>query len=165
VLVLIVLMASVPPVLRRILVLTFRLARVPEGRVPRLDPYFGPRWLTLYVLVWGAYGAAFVLLLMGLGFPGGFMELAPPFAAAYVLGYIAVFAPAGIGIREGFLIAFLRPELGAGAVGVAVLARVWMTAVELIPAGVVALQEVYRKPRADPGADDRDGEIKERVDG
>ncbi len=43
------------------------------------------------------------------------LEALAAYPAAYVLGYVAIFAPAGIGIREGFLIAFLDPILGAGA--------------------------------------------------
>ena len=45
-----------------------------------------------------------------------------------------MFAPAGAGIREGVLIFFLGPMLGAGAAVVAIIARLWTTAVELLPA-------------------------------
>jgi glycosyltransferase 2 family protein len=141
-----VILTGIPQVLRRTLGVAFRVARIPPDRVPTLDALFGLRWLGLYVLLWGVYGAAFVLLVRGLGLQGGVLDLGPPFAAAYLLGYVALFAPAGIGVREGFLIAFLRPEMGGAAVGVAVLARVWMTVVELLPAGVVAVREVFRSP-------------------
>jgi glycosyltransferase 2 family protein len=147
-----VVLTAIPAALRRTLGLAFRLARIPPERIPALDALFGLRWLGLYLLLWGVYGAAFVLLVRGLGLAGGVMELGPPFAAAYLLGYVALFAPAGIGIREGFLIAFLRPGLGTAAVGVAVLARVWMTVMELLPAGVLAIREVFRTPGAPDGA-------------
>lgn len=143
--------AAVPSALRRLLALAFRAARIPPERIPSLDPFFGIRWLALYVGLWTVYGAAFALLVRGLGFGGGILELAPPFAAAYLLGYVAIFAPAGIGVREGFLIAFLRPGLAGAAVGVAILARVWMTVVELLPAGALALIEVFRRP--EPGGE------------
>lgn len=145
-------LTAVPPVLRRSLAVVFRLARIPGERLPALDPFFGPRWLTLYLLLWGVYAGAFTLFVRGLGLQGGILDLGPPFAAAYLLGYVALFAPAGIGIREGFLIAFLRPGLATAAVGVAVLARVWMTVVELVPAGVLAIREVFRTPGAPFGA-------------
>ena len=97
-----------------------------------------------YLLNWIAYGFAFVLFVRGLGFSVGWLELMSSFAAAYLLGYIAIFAPAGLGVREGFLVAFLEPELAGAAVGVAVLTRVWMTVVELLPAGGFAIWEVAR---------------------
>jgi hypothetical protein len=37
-------------------------------------------------------------------------------------------------VREGFLILFLDPILGAGAAVLAVVARLWATLVELVPA-------------------------------
>ncbi len=143
--------ASIPPLFRGGLRIVFRVARRSIEELPRTGPLFGPRWLGWYALTWAIYGSAFVAFLRGLGFPGGFLELAAPFAAAYLLGYVAFFAPAGIGVREGFLIAFLRPEMGAAAVGVAVLTRVWMTLAELAPAGALALWEVLRKDRRGDG--------------
>jgi glycosyltransferase 2 family protein len=165
-----VVLMGIPAALRRTLGVAFRLARIPPDRVPALDALFGLRWLGLYLLLWGVYGAAFVLLVRGLGLQGGVLELGPPFAAAYLLGYVALFAPAGIGVREGFLIAFLRPGMGVAAVGVAVLARVWMTVVELLPAGVVAIREVFRSPEDElrgeaPGALAESANQVEEVDG
>lgn len=142
--------ATVPALFRGLVGAVFRLGRVPREHLPAFDTLFGLRWLVAYVALWAIYVTAFVVLLRGLGFEGGFFELGPPFAAAYLLGYVAVFAPAGIGVREGFLIAFLRPELGAAAVGVAIVARIWMTVVELLPAGALALAEVFRRPTPAP---------------
>jgi uncharacterized membrane protein YbhN (UPF0104 family) len=54
-----------------------------------------------------------------------------------------LFAPAGVGVREGALIALLTPYMGAAAAGVlAVVARIWTTAVELVPAGVFWLRHL-----------------------
>ncbi len=147
--------ASVPPLFRGGLRVIFRLARRSDADLPRTGPLFGPRWLGWHALSWVLYGAAFVVFVRGLGLPGNGLELAAAFAAAYLLGYIAFFAPAGIGVREGFLIAFLRPELGSAAVGVAVLTRIWMTVVELVPAGGLALWEILRG--------DRDARVDESV--
>lgn len=137
---------SLPRVRQLGLALALRIARVApqpsaEGRL------FGLRWFASYLLNWILYGGAFVLFVRGLGFAPGALGLVSAFAGAYLLGYAAFFAPAGIGVREGFLIAFLRPELGGGAVGVAILTRLWMTGVELLPAGGLAIWEVVRTPR------------------
>lgn len=114
------------------------------GDLPHPD---GRRLLALlpgYLLSWAVYGAAFVMLARGLGMELGFVAGTTAFAAAYFAGYVALFAPGGIGIREGTLAAFVAPALGAEAGFVlAVLQRVWITAVEL--AGAAAGAFVLRR--------------------
>lgn len=144
VLLLLVTLASVPAVTSRGIRLLFRAAGRDPAEAPRPAASFGPRWCLLHVILWCGYGAAFGLFLRGLGFDVTLTESVPAFTAAYLLGYVALFAPAGIGIREGFLIAFLQPSLGGAAAAVAVLARVWMTVVELVPAGILGVQELLR---------------------
>ena len=105
-------------------------APVPPNRT------FGVRWAAAYAVNWLVYGAAFVLFVRAFeGAPSGeFLALASGFVAAYLLGYMALFAPAGIGIREGALVALLSPVLGVGAVAVAVWSRLWLTVVEVLSA-------------------------------
>lgn len=145
-------LASIPPLLHRALALVFRVARAPSEKVPRVRAFFAVRWFVLYLLNWAAYGLAFLLFVRGLGLAAGALDLVSAFAGAYLLGYVAVFAPAGIGVREGFLVALLQPSLGTAAVGVAILARVWMTLAELIPAGGFALWELRRTGSRGAGA-------------
>jgi hypothetical protein len=77
------------------------------------------------------------VLCISLGLDASPVPIASAFAASYVLGYLMIFAPAGLGPREGFLIALLTPYFGVGPSGVvAVIARLWTTAVELVPAGL-----------------------------
>jgi uncharacterized membrane protein YbhN (UPF0104 family) len=103
------------------------------------------KWLVLYALNWVGYGGAFWIFVRSFELPGPPVLIASSFAAAYVLGYAALFAPAGIGVREGFLVLFLSPAMGAvPAFGVSVLARVWTTAVEVIPAGTLWVLHVGR---------------------
>lgn len=126
--------ATSPGILKILLPLWFRLAREDEPGGFRPDRAFGVRWMGLYALAWGLQGTAFWILVRSLGFELTLLEGVPAFSAAYVAGYLALFAPAGIGIREGMLVVFLGPALGAGAAVVALVARLWSTAVELIPA-------------------------------
>ena len=115
-------------------------------RVTHTDPpgsprrHVGVRWLALYVVNWSLYTVAFWLLYLSFGEWKAFMQVGPAFALAYVAGYAAVFAPAGAGIREGFLVLLLRSVMGEEAALVfALIARVWATAVELLPAAIFAL--------------------------
>ncbi len=98
------------------------------------DQAFGVRWLGLYGVSWILQGGAFWILGWSLGMPLPPWPGLAVFPAAYLLGYLMVFAPAGILVREGFLIAFLSPILGPDGAVLAVVARLWTTVLELGPA-------------------------------
>jgi len=101
-----------------------------------------PGFALLLAMQWLAYGAAFRLLAIGLlGGGGGDAGVArgswgfyiTAFTESYLAGVIAVFAPAGLLVREAALISVLTPVLGgADAVILAVAARIWHTALELL---------------------------------
>ena len=66
------------------------------------------------------------------------------YAFAWCVGFLVIFASAGIGIREVLLVAFLTPMLGTGpATAVALVSRVVTTVSDLLVAGAAA----YRRPR------------------
>ncbi len=92
------------------------------------------------VVPWVLYGIAFRLLAMGLlGAPAGSWGFyIAAFTGSYVAGVIAVFAPAGLLVREAALIGLLSPLLGSGdAVILAAASRLWLTALEVLAAIVV----------------------------
>ncbi len=108
------------------------------GHVP-LTPHL-PAWrrvllFLMYSTAHGLQGAGFVFFAQGVGL----MEtnvLAWPTAAlllttyigAWVVGYISVFAPTGIGVREGVLVLLLAPYIPVStAMAVALGYRVWLT--------------------------------------
>jgi hypothetical protein len=135
-------LASLPASARALERAFLRLARTPapaRAADPAGRPGFGLRWTLLYALNWGVYASAFWLLYLGLEGWTPFLRAGPAFAAAYVAGYLAVFAPAGVGVREASLVVFLGPVLAPEpAAALAVVARLWTTAVELVPAAVLA---------------------------
>ena len=143
----------IPPVFRRVVELWFRVTRT-EAPDEGLGPgNVGLRWLILYVMNWGIYATAFWLLYLSFGEWRAFSQVGPAFAAAYVAGYIAVFAPAGAGIREGVLVVLLQPIMAReAAVVLAIIARLWTTAVELVPAALLMLGR-RRSPKPDPDSD------------
>jgi len=142
ILLLLVAISSIPAISGAGTRLLFRIARRNPDEAPRPGPTFGPRWLLLSLAVWGVYGAAFLLFLQGLGFQVPPLEAVSAFAAAYLVGNLFIAAPAGVGIREVALAGLLLPQLGAAAMAVAILARLWMTALEVIPAGIFAWLEL-----------------------
>ena len=136
----IVVVVTVPAVLTNMLRLAFKLGHRQE-ETPRLDSLFGARWLGLYLVAWLGYGIAFGLLwwsipaLPAVSWPAAVGS----FGGAYFLGYAAIFAPAGIGVREGAMVVLLSPWMSAAdATVLAVIARLWMTVAELVPLALVA---------------------------
>lgn len=104
------------------------------------------KWLPAYVLYWLLLGAAFKCLGLGLGIQIPFWFASTAFAAAYLAGYVAIFSPAGLGVREGALVFLLTPALGgpSAAFVLAALQRVWLTVVEIGGAAVAAI--LLRRP-------------------
>lgn len=99
-------------------------------------------WTFFMVLTWLVQGAGCWLLAASLtDVPLSLMPyLTGAFAVAGMAGIYAVFAPSGIGVREGVLVLTLAPLLGAGpAAALALLARVWITVAELCAALLGAL--------------------------
>lgn len=113
--------------------------------LPRLSGRRLALLLPGYLLNWALHGLAFACLGWGIGMDTGLVVATTAFAAAYFAGYIALFAPAGIGVRESGLAGLLAPVVGAEAgVVLAALQRIWITGVELVGAAVGVL--VLRRP-------------------
>ena len=72
--------------------------------------------------------------------------------ASYVAGIIAVFAPAGIAVREAAMVAMLAPVIDARpALVLAIGSRLWMIALEILTAVVVVvLYRARRRPARRP---------------
>jgi uncharacterized membrane protein YbhN (UPF0104 family) len=101
-------------------------------------------------LSWLFYGVAFQLFVRGLlgAAPGEISSYVAVYTAAYILGFISPIAPAGLGVREFTLAAFMT-QLGLAnevdAALVAIAARLWLTVVELIPSGLYIAAGARRK--------------------
>lgn len=101
-------------------------------------------------LSWLFYGLAFQLFVRGLlgSSPGEISSYIAVYTAAYILGFISPIAPAGLGVREVTLAAFMT-RLGlaneADAALVAIAARLWLTIVELVPSGLYVATGANRK--------------------
>lgn len=101
---------------------------------------FGIRWISAYLLIWLLFALSFWLFCLGIGQAADLFVVGPAYAAAYVAGYVALFAPAGVGIREAALVGFLLPAMPQqAALGVALAFRLWMTLLEVVPAAIFAV--------------------------
>jgi uncharacterized membrane protein YbhN (UPF0104 family) len=103
-------------------------------------------------VAWLGYGVAFELLVIALfgAAPGPTASYVAAFTGSYLLGYIAIFTPGGLGVREQALVGLLG-RLGlaqGGAGGVVVLAsRLWLTVLEVVPGAVLLAYRTLRRRR------------------
>jgi uncharacterized membrane protein YbhN (UPF0104 family) len=124
---------------------------LPLAALPRRAIYIS---LAGNVVAWVLYGVAYRLLTIGVigsaaGTVGDYIAV---YAAAYVIGYLAIALPAGAGVREGVQIDAL-PALGMAtpkqAAVIAVAARALLTVLEIIP-GLIFLARGTRLRPQDP---------------
>ena len=118
-----------PPFLRRLLQLAAPGAEAREAP-RRFGIVFG---VVANLTAWLGYGAALWLLARGLLPSAGlsFGLAVAVFTASYLAGFLALFAPGGLGVREGLFILMLQGPLGIGAAtALAVASRVLLTITE-----------------------------------
>jgi len=106
-------------------------------------------------LSWVAYGIAFQLFVRAvLGEAAGAVtSYIAVYAASYIIGFLALFAPGGAVVRESAMVAgMLRLGLAveADALAVAIASRLWLTVVELLP-GLAYLAIGRRVSSSTPG--------------
>lgn len=124
-------------------------------------PHLPPRaiwWAAVgTTLAWALYGVAFQLFASGMmrsPAPGTLGDWTAIFIGPYLLGFIAVFAPGGAGVREVFMAEALQRTglvVGAMAALLVVSSRVWLTILEIIPGVLFLLVSPSR--RSDSSSD------------
>lgn len=110
----------------------------------------GGRLAGARLLAWPGTVAAVSWLLIGLGFhlllvavspaTTGWLQSAAIYAAAWVAGFLVVFAPAGLGVREAALAVGLTPVIGGPlSLAVAVGSRLWWLTAETVHVLIAAI--------------------------
>ena len=102
----------------------------------------GVELLTLSLLSWALYGGAFVLFAAAIiDLPSGLaLPLTGVNALSFLAGYLVIFAPAGLGVREVSMTILLADLLPAGvATLLAVASRLWTVMAEVVGGAVAVL--------------------------
>jgi len=149
---------ALPYALPRVSALAARLSgRDVQLRAP-------PTWAIVVAIVgnvlsWLLYGLAFLWLVRGLlgtaaGAPWQYIAV---FTASYIVGYLFLFLPGGIGPREIVMLGLLT-SLGLAtpkqAALVTAASRIWLTFLELVPGLLfLARDRVQRRPSITPPPD------------
>jgi len=111
-----------------------------------------------YAAVWVVMGASFWLTARALlpVPPSQLPFYTGAFAAAWIVGVVAVYAPGGIGVREGLLVALLHSRLGpADALVVAAASRILLTLTDVVVAGAAFLVLRRDHPSISEGPEER----------
>ncbi len=103
-----------------------------------IDKKVAPIIFLGYCIAWIFYGAAFWMFIKSVAVETD-MGLVPAvgiFAGSYQIGYLALFAPGGIGPREAVMGQMLLPYLPGVAPMIAILSRIWATVIEILATGI-----------------------------
>lgn len=108
---------------------------------------------------WLLYGLAFMLFVHSMIGPAAapYWAFVTANAAAYLVGYLAIIAPAGIGFREVVLVSVLpalRIATGPQAALITIASRIWLTVLEIAPS-LMALAQSGRERRPDQSRGNR----------
>ena len=143
---------ALPYVLPRLSAIVARLL----GRDVALRP--PPRWALVLavagnILSWALYGFAFMWFTRGvLGVSAGATwQYVAVFTASYVIGYIILIAPGGLGPREAAMYQLLTSMSLATpreAVLLTIASRVWLTVLEIVP-GLLFMIAASMRARSD----------------
>ncbi|MFL5402031.1 MAG: lysylphosphatidylglycerol synthase domain-containing protein [Gemmatimonadales bacterium] len=131
-----------------------RLSRLLPASLPRLRAT-SPRMLVAAfganLFAWAAYGVALLCLTRGL-LPEVHLSLPQAigvFTCSYLVGFIALFAPGGLGPRESIFLLMLSGPIGLKpAAALALASRLLLTGTEVLPAVPLLL----RRGRSNPSS-------------
>lgn len=99
-----------------------------------------------YFFCWLVYGFAFWVFTASV--TGSDLPILPAMASfilAYQIGYLAIFAPGGIGVRELIITMILTPFIGAAATGISIAARLWNLSAEFFAAVIAFFLKIEDK--------------------
>jgi uncharacterized membrane protein YbhN (UPF0104 family) len=105
------------------------------------------------VLAWLLYGSAFAVFAQGMlgSSQGPLTAYIAVYALSYLVGYLVLFVPAGVGVREAAMVALLPAAQLANPTQAAILAvtsRLWLTALEIAPGALfLGFDSLRRRPR------------------
>jgi hypothetical protein len=123
--------------------------------IPRVPP--SAVWVAAVSTVasWLLYGVAFWLFARGITprATGNASSYIAVYTGSYLAGYLALFAPGGVGVREAVLvIAMPKFDLASApdAAVIAITSRLWLTILEILP-GLL----LFRSRSADTARDQR----------
>ena len=156
-----------PAVFRRALGVAFKVARVKQ-EAPALSYGVSLLLFLVYVLSWivAGFGMQFFAMALQSDVPFNPLVFAGAYGAASVAGLLVLFAPGGIGVREGVLAALITPVVGPGtSVVIAFAARVWSTLLEIVLSAIALVMPSPGGPGAVAAGEEEGSRAGETIEG
>jgi len=106
--------------------------------------------LILYTINWLIFGLAFYFFInsfINFSF-NNFLYSTGAFAVSGLIGFLAVFAPAGLGVREGsliFILSYIIPPAVSSVISIT--SRIWITLIDIVLFFVIFLSAKFFKNR------------------
>jgi len=145
------LIALYPPILNRLM--NFALSILKKPTVKLHISYVQLLQLSIYFLgLWIAQIIGFYFLINAI-YPialSKIFNLAAAYTLSWMTGFVVIFAPGGLGVREGMMSLLLSPIFHTPlAIAISFIARVWITVFEIIIffVGLVVKKAANRKKR------------------
>lgn len=139
-----------------------RLAKRPMPDMPRITRSTLLLVFAANAVAWIAYGIGFGIFWSALLGRGGGISMAAlaVYTGSYLLGFLALVAPGGLGVRESILIGLLislRLATPADAALLAAASRIWLTVLEILPGlaflpGTSLRRRTFTSPTDGPAA-------------
>jgi uncharacterized membrane protein YbhN (UPF0104 family) len=101
-------------------------------------------------IAWVLYGVAFHFMMIALvpTSTGDVVRSTAAFTASYIAGFVFLFSPGGLGVREEVMFSLLGSfsiAFGAKAWLIVIASRVWLTVIEVLPGLILLL--IRREPK------------------
>jgi hypothetical protein len=129
-----------------------RISRLLPSSIPPLRAVPPSRLAVAFaanLLAWSAYGVSLLCLAHGL-LPGVALSLPQAigvFTCSYLVGFLALFAPGGLGPRESVFLLMLAGDIGLKpAAALALASRLLLTGTEILPAVPLLLRRTAPRP-------------------
>lgn len=136
-----------PKVLQFFANLTFRILKKENIQI-EINFFTIIRVIGLYIISWLIFGWAFYFFINSF-FPysvSDYLFTTGAFAMASIIGFGAIFAPAGLGVREGVLVFTLSIIFPAAVAAIiSIISRIWMTLGELLIFSIVFSTDFIKK--------------------
>lgn len=104
------------------------------------------------LIAWLLYGVAFAVFARGIlgEMHGSVAAFVAVYALSYLVGYLVLLMPAGLGVREASMVTLLTAARLADpgqATILAVTSRLWLTVLEIVPGALFLGFDALRRPR------------------
>jgi uncharacterized membrane protein YbhN (UPF0104 family) len=123
-----------PPILNRVINFALQILKKPNikitisySQILKLSIYFFGLWIAQIIGFYFLINAIYPMPISKI------FTLSAAYTLSWMTGFVVIFAPGGLGVREGMMTLLLSPILPAPlAIAISFIARIWITLFEIV---------------------------------